>query len=222
MRPTICLVLSFAFASARAQFAPTLPNAAAPGRSPMPAAGIGAPTFTNEFGTSFTIAELSTLLGELETNIVTTLPVLAAFNNSFDFVNFGLSGARPGLVPTTTANFGTSLGSNFSLNLAAHAGANVATPTGTGTNGGFASVPITRDTLRQLLVVQADLERALPLLEIVNGQTNLAVSAINQTFAPGTLTNSFAVLSNQFLTPLTNGFGAPLVSPPPLMTPTGR
>ncbi len=230
MKLPFILLIVLAFESVQAQVALRLPNPPVnaavpfPAAAPFSAAGL---TFTNEMGTNFTIGELSALLGQLQTNITIALPVLAAFNNSFDFVNIGVPGlgsartAGVGLNPAGAGLNGPVATAGTSLSVGTSFPAGGLAPVLAGTNA-LGTAPLTRDTLRQLLVLEADMERMVPVLELVNAQTNFLVSSSTQAFVPGTLTNGFATLSNRFVLPLTNGFIMPLATPPPLAAPTGR
>jgi len=129
------------------------------------------------------------------------LPVLSLFNDNFDFVSLadnGFASTSAG-VPAAPGNFATNLGTNFARNL----GVNAAMPTGSslfntapaatttttsaaaGLPQGASSVPVTRDALRALLVLQSDIERMLPLVNALNGGTSNS---------PGSFTNLFGLV----------------------------
>jgi hypothetical protein len=157
---------------------------------PSPALVPGSPALTSPASntglatTNATLAALSDSLAVLQTNIQQALPILINFNDNFDFVS--LSGT--GTVSTTanpSDNFAVNAGVNFATNLAV----NSAVPTGLSlfntranamaqvrpaTSQGVATMPVTRDVLRALLVLQSDMQRMLPLLNALNGgSTNL-------------------------------------------------
>jgi hypothetical protein len=143
------------------------------------------------------VADVSAQLVDLQARIEQLLPVLASFNDNFDFISVG-----PAPPATPAANAGTLLGQNLSTSLAVNLGqnlstlqgttigpptspANVPTPTGTSTGlppgfggpaatNGFATFPVTRDTLRELLILQFDIQRMLPLLNGLNSGSGVA------------------------------------------------
>lgn len=134
--------------------------------------------------TNATLTALSESLAVLQTNIEQALPILINFNDGFDFTSLSAIGtATPATHPM--GNFAVNAGVNFATNLAV----NSAVPTGTplfnsqanaaaqvppGTSQGVATVPVTRDVLRALLVLQSDMERMLPVINALNGgSTNL-------------------------------------------------
>ena len=146
---------------------------------------------------------LATLLANLQTVGEQALPVLANFNDGFDFfslgsgpaVNNGLAATGTSLANNSGTNFSNNSGRNFGMNL----GANVATRTspsvGVATNafgipGGLAVSLPSRETLRALLVLQNDLERLLPLLASLNGGKP-ANAGLSSGFVPGVFTNTF-------------------------------
>ena len=155
------------------------------------------PVNSNLVTTNATLMALSDSLLALQTNLQQTLPVLILFNDNFDFVSLGDNGVAATTSPNPPGNLSANLATNFSRNLAV----NAAMPTGTslfntlanrpgpaaaaGLPQGFASVPVTRDTLRTLLVLQNDIQRLLPL---VNALNNGAQSA------PGSFTNLFVIV----------------------------
>lgn len=191
-------VAGLVLSQARAQVALTPDTPAA---TPSPVFVPGGPALTppvnsNLVTTNATLAALSDSLSVLETNLRQTLPVLILFNNNFDFVSLGDNGVAATTSPNPPGNLSANLGSNFGKNFAV----NAAMPTGTslfnnlanrpspaaaaGLPAGFATVPVTRDTLRALLVLQSDIQRMLPL---VNGLNNGATNA------PGSFTNLFGI-----------------------------
>lgn len=146
--------------------------------------------------TNATLVALSQSLVILQTNLQQTLPLLINFNDSFDFVDItgNTTGAQSG-------NAAGAVGANLGVNSAANIAVNRAVPPGTaflnppmsaaaaaqaraGSAQGVATMPITRDQLRALLVLQSDLQRMLPVLNALNG---------GATNAPGTFTGLFGV-----------------------------
>lgn len=139
---------------------------------------------------------LAEALAVLQTNLQQTLPALALFNNNFDFVSLGDNGVGATAAGSPPGNFAANLGTNFAVNL----GVNAAVPTGSslfntvanrnaaaaaGLPQGFASIPITRDTLRALLVLQSDIQRMLPVVNALTSGTPTS---------PGSLTNLFGAI----------------------------
>ncbi len=199
MKPVFTLVVAaLAAFPLRAQVAL---SPATPAISPSPVFVPGAPAMTapttatgNVVITNASLLALSESLLALQTNLEQTLPNLILFNDNFDFVSLGNNGvAAPSNPP---GNFAVNFGTNFAVN----AGVNYAVPTGTslfntvanhmpaaaaGLPQGVASVPLTRDTLRALLVLQADLQRITPVVNFLNGAA---------TNAPGSFTNLFGVV----------------------------
>ena len=132
--------------------------------------------------TNATLSALSDSLLVLQNNVAQTLPLLSTFNDNFDFVSLGDNGQASGTATSAPGNFSANLATNFATNL----GVNTAMPTGgslfntppvrtvpaaAGLPQGTATIPVTRDTLRALLVLQADLQRLLPVLNGLNGGT---------------------------------------------------
>lgn len=180
------------------------PNAAmVPGQA-LPAATT-VNSLTTSTGLVVNVDTLATLLSSLQTVTEQTLPVLANFNDGFDFfslssgitANGGLASMGSSFANNTATNFSKNTGQNFGRNLSA----NVATPTvppataatnSFGIPGGIAASMPSRETLRALLVLQNDLERLLPLLTSLNGGTNtLAGPGLSPGFIPGVFTNTF-------------------------------
>jgi hypothetical protein len=142
------------------------------------------------------MAALSTALVVLQTNVLDTLPLLAFFNDNYEFGdNFA-----PAYVPppgNLSVNMATNYAVNFGVNTAVSTGGSLfnapvvktpVVPGGVRTVPGFASLPVSRDTLRALVILQNDMERLLPLLDTLNG------GAANST---GLFTNAFGfVLAN--------------------------
>ncbi|HWH68499.1 MAG TPA: hypothetical protein VNT26_03900, partial [Candidatus Sulfotelmatobacter sp.] len=56
---------------------------------------------------------------------------------------------------------------------------------------GATAMPVTRETLRALLVLQNDLERLLPLLDTLNTGTNRTTISLTPGFVPAKFTNTF-------------------------------
>jgi hypothetical protein len=141
-----------------------------------------APSTPGQATTNATLAALSDSLLALQANLQQTLPVLMLFNDNFDFVNLADNTAAPSTA-NPPGNFSANLGTNFASNFAV----NAAVPTGpslinsaptrsttipvTAASQGFGAVPINRDALRALLVLQNDIQRMLPVLNALNGGT---------------------------------------------------
>lgn len=211
LKATLCLgglmALSSLAQPALTPGAPALPPASvSPALSPpSPALGNPRAAAAGTVAANFSIASLAQLLAGLQTQLQQTLPVLDAFNNSFDFISVGslTNGTGTGTAGTG-ANFSSSLGANFSSNAGANMSSSAAVPT---LNGGSSTVlnafglppglgvaPITSQTLRSLLILQSDIERMLPSLNALNGSTN-AFAGIGLTpgFMAGAVTNVFNV-----------------------------
>ena len=165
-----------------------------------PAVPTPAPASTN-----FSIAGLSQLLAGLQAQMQQVLPVLNAFNNSFDFISIG-SLTNTGGFTGTGANLSSSSSANLSSQTGANLGTTIAVPTlntGSGSSlnafglpPGLGVAPVTSETLRSLLVLESDLEHILPTLNALNGVTN-AANGIGLTpgFVPGAVSNVFMVPS---------------------------
>ncbi len=171
MNPEGSAVISFSPALSPAT--PTLPVVSA-----APVLGGATPGVT--VATNVTAAEAAMMLTNLQAVIEQALPVLAAFNDDFDFVSNTVSGTTaPVPVPPGNGNGPVNLGINLGANAALNPGMSAPAPaagtlpaSSTQTNTlppGLTTVPITRDTLRNLLVLQSDLERILPNLNALNG-----------------------------------------------------
>src|SRR5947209_1097237 len=179
-----------------------------PAVTPSPVFVAGSPAIASPVATTAAVATNATLLALsdslklLQNNLQQTLPVLSLFNDNFDFVSLGDNGlaSTSAGVPPAPGNFATNLGTNLARNL----GVNAAMPTGSslfntppvattattvpsaaGLPQGVSSLPVTRDALRALLVLQSDIERMLPVLNALNGGT---------TNSPGSFTNLFGVV----------------------------
>lgn len=173
-----------------------------PALSLNPVAANGSNALASSTNTS--IAGLSALLSQLQQDLTQLLPVLTAFNNSFEFVT-ARGSVNTMQVPGTTANFGSNLSANFSSNLGNNFAAGVGTPipiTGSnplGTNSfglpaGFGVAPVTSETLRALLVLESDLQRLQPTLNSLSGNnTNFVGIGLTPGFVPGPITRVFGV-----------------------------
>jgi hypothetical protein len=150
--------------------------------------------------TNSTLVSLSSLLLSLQSNLEQTLPVLEMFNDNFDFVSLGDNGVAATREQNPAGNFG----GNFATNFAGNFGVNVATPTGpslfntvantvaprlnpaaAGLPGGLANIPVTRETLRALLILQSDIQHMLPVINALNAGT---------ASYPGSFTNLFGIV----------------------------
>jgi hypothetical protein len=192
----ILAILSSPITWAQTALGPPSPAMSTP---PSPALTPGHPALigAGQPVTNLSVADVSAQLVDLQARIEQLLPVLASFNDNFDFISVG-----PAPPATPAANAGTLLGQNLSTSLAVNLGqnlstlqgttigpptspANVPTPTGTSTGlppgfggpaatNGFATFPVTRDTLRELLILQFDIQRMLPLLNGLNSGSGVA------------------------------------------------
>jgi hypothetical protein len=130
---------------------------------------------------NLTLEDVSSLLTNLQSILEQTLPVLAAFNDGFDFVAVQGSGTTVQASGTTQV---TPLPSATISNLLARLsnrmaiGAPLPTTgpeTATNTFGvppGFSSFPITRDTVRELMILQNEIVQILPALNALNSGNN--------------------------------------------------
>jgi hypothetical protein len=185
--------------SLRAQVALT-PSSPAISPSPLfvPGGPASTPNAANPgvIATNSSLVALADALIVLQTNLQQTLPELARFNDNFDFRSLGDNGQAGSANTAPPGNFSSNLGTNFAANF----GVNAAVPTGQSPNNtianrttvtaaglpqGFANIPVTRDTLRALLVLQSDMQRMLPILNALNTGT---------TEVPGSFTNLFGVV----------------------------
>jgi hypothetical protein len=144
--------------------------------------------------TNAALLSLSDSLMALQTNLQQTLPALILFNDNFDFMSLGDNGVAATTRANPPGNFSVNLATNFAVNAAVNSAvptgpslfntvANRATtPAAAGLPQGFANIPVTRDTLRALLVLQADIQRMLPVIQALNNGTSNA---------PGSFTNLF-------------------------------
>jgi hypothetical protein len=134
--------------------------------------------------TNATLVALAGSLAALQSNLQQTLPVLTLFNDNFDFVSLGDNGVGSTGAAIPPGNFGVNSAGPMGRPLV-NAAANQSTPAAGALPGGSATVPMTRDTLRVLLVLQSDIQRMLPIVNALNaGTTNF----------PGNFTNLFGVV----------------------------
>jgi len=147
------------------------------------------PTTLGEVASTATtsIAQLSALLTNLQNDLEVTLPLASAFNNNFDFVDIASNDTPNQALPpgnNMPVNNSTSrLATNVSI---LNASANGSTTNTFGVPPGFAVFPITRDTVRGLMILQNDIERMLPLLNAVNSGNNTSPNATPLVLSPGT------------------------------------
>ena len=210
MKKVSLFILVFTATRCLAQTALTPDAPVLPPSSVSPAMTAPTPALASPLGSSATtsstnlsIAGLAQLLTGLQGQLQQTLPVLNALNNSFDFVSVGTLTNSTGM-GGTGANFSSSSGANFSSNTGANVGSSVAASTinvvgfgplnAFGLPPGLGVAPITSETLRALLVLQSDIERMLPTLNVLTGGTN-GFTGIRLTpgFGPGSVTNVFVV-----------------------------
>lgn len=205
-----CIVFSLVRAVAQPALTPASPaippaQAAPTASPPSPAIQTSMAPVTSNPSIGSSMASLVQVLAGLQIQMQQTLPVLQAFNNSFDFVTIGsltTTNTRPG----TGANFSSNLGANFASSSGQNLSSSAAVPTFNPASGAAANAfglppdlgvaPITGDTLRSLLVLQSDLERILPTLSALNGGTNSPVGiGLTPGFAPGPVSSVFAMPS---------------------------
>jgi hypothetical protein len=214
----------------------------------------GLPGFNNTFGPLFTNQPSSLLSGgnlnaallNLQAALANAWPLVASFNNNFDFTTIS---ASPGT--TSTASTGTStgtsaipstlLGGNVSTGLSTSLGLDLSTIAGgggsalspggtvlgppanlspTGVTNSFGLQPSfdtnalaftsQRDVLRAMLLLQDDIERALPLVNGLNGGSlaTLPVAVPTNTVPTASSPNT--------------GMAFPTIPQPRRLTPTGR
>jgi hypothetical protein len=209
---------------------------------------------TNQFSTNQIAIDpaLQNMLINLQANAQQLLPALVAFNNTAQLQ--GISNVTPpAQTPVTTPSAsGANLSGRASVNLSTRAGVNsslnvsqpaagttpttppftVATippavgapPSPTGAQNPFAGYAGSGNVQRDLVLLQADLERLLPTLTAINNQTRLGGADTNHV-RTGTernplaerfglpLTNQSSVtFSNAGVVPLTNTFVTPLTN----------
>jgi len=133
---------------------------------------------TNQAPTNVGVNDLAPLLVNVESNLLETLPVLAAFNDGFNFVNLSSGAQAPGATSTAVpgailSNIPTS--SSVMLPNSTNILGLPPGLAGIGTTNGARTVVLTRDTLRALIVLEDDIERMLPILDAVNGGTNFII-----------------------------------------------
>ncbi len=181
----------------------TVPGLAIPGTAATGAATTGVSNSASDLGTS---------LINLQFQMESALPLLAAYNDSFTFVSNGptaTTGFAPVPLGPSVTNGVSALTGTTALTATTNAGTGVGTTALTSTNG-FAAFPITSDTLRALLVVQSDIERLLPVLTAVNNGFSFQGGGI----LPGTTPVSSSA---------TNAFGGaasnPAMMAPPVQLP---
>src|SRR5262249_5653230 len=113
------------------------------------------------------------LLTNLQATLEQTLPVLTAFTDGFDFVSL-TNGETPGtpLALGASTNLGTRFLREQATGVPLPISGVVTNSNGLAIPPGFASFQITRDTVRQLLILQNDIARMLPGLNAVNSGNN--------------------------------------------------
>jgi hypothetical protein len=203
MKSIIAVVLSAAAAiqvHSQVALTPSGPviTPSAPALLPDAPALAPVPANSNTIITNATLVSLSGLLQVLQTNLQQTLPVLSLFNDNFDFVSLGDNGLAAAAASTPAGNFSQNLATNYAANFAVNTAVSTGgslfntaaarvNPAAAGLPSGTANVPVTRETLRALLVLQSDIQRMLPVLNALNSGT--------ATF-PGSFTNLFGIVPN--------------------------
>jgi hypothetical protein len=151
-----------------------------------------APAAASAANRNVTLFDVTQALHVLQTNLEELLPVVATFNDNFDFVNRNqnLLGTTP--PPNMAQNLGVNFATNLAVNTAVSFGSlfntndavNLRAPQSpsSAASAAVAPVPVSRETLRALLVLQADLERLLPLLNALNGGTVNGSSTVTNLF----------------------------------------
>ena len=163
--------------SAQPALTPATPVMAPPSPALVPGSPAIAPPTLHPAAapvTNATLAALSDSLAVLQTNLEQALPILINFNDSFDFVSLLNGGAASTAgTPNPPGNFAVNAGVHFATNFAAPTGP-AAAQSPAAASQGVATIPVTRDVLRALLVLQSDMQRMLPVLNALNGgSTNL-------------------------------------------------
>ena len=133
---------------------------------------------TNQVNQNVSVGNVAPLLVNVESNLLETLPLLAAFNDNFNFVNVSSGTQAPGATPTSTSvtvSTQPTMLPNSTNILGLPPGL-----TGLGTTNGARTIVLTRETLRALVVLENDIERMLPILDAVNGGTNFIVVVTNK------------------------------------------
>jgi hypothetical protein len=201
--PFLVLILPLARVFSQAVLSPPAPAIPAGSLSPALSAASVSPALTPPAPTSspgptstnvvVSVDQLAPLLTNLEMTIVQVLPVLSDFNVQFNFFPVVQGAPSPSTSATSSSSLpsmSTSSSSPIGATASAHASA-VATATtgfllppglaGLGTTNGLKTITLSRDTLRALLVLQADMERMLPVLDAVNGGTNFVDVGLTDT-----------------------------------------
>lgn len=193
--------LSVLAASGQTVLTPSSPVLAPPAGVLVPSnpALTASPEDTNSTTTNLTAADLSVVLLKAQASLEQALPRLGLFNYTFSFAQVPF-----GTLPSANfsqnlgANFSRNLGQNFAQNLAVNLGSNLALPQLSQDGLGMPAAPsadtntLTRETLGALLVLQADMERMLPLLNALNGTTNASATLTTNSISAGTATESTA------------------------------
>lgn len=160
------------------------------------------------------LTNVVTLLLNLQTNIEVTLPVLATLTSNASVATPSSTGQSFGaVIPITSAPAGLFLAPTGRTNATQQ-------PTVISMKLGTNVIEIDPPTFQGLVLLQNDLLRTLPVLQMLNGtaprQTNAAAP-----FPPTTtpLTNSSAPVPNFGIAPLTTtGLTQPLTNQPQLLT----
>ncbi len=189
MQRTICALFFMAALSGWSQpvLAPGQPaltpsNPFVPG-SPVLANDLNPPPTNASPATNLTVAQVGSLLTNLEAAVQNALPAVAAFND-----NFVISNGAASLAVNPAANAAGTLGSNTVTSVTAAAPA--------GLLNAPASTPgSVSATLRSLIVLQSELQEMLPTLNALNGGTNFQTNGLSPAFVPGTFTNLFRDVS---------------------------
>ena len=153
------------------------------------------------------------LLLTLQTNIEETLPVLAVLtSNASITVSSGNNGVPVAVVPITSAPAGLFLAPTGR-------GSETQQPTVISMILGSNTIEIDPPTFQALVLLENDLEQALPVLQTLNGTAPRETNVI--TPAPATttpLTNTFFPVANFGIAPLTTtGLVPPLTNQPQML-----
>jgi hypothetical protein len=125
--------------------------------------------------TNSTLNDLSASLVVLQTNLQQILPILSTLNDNFDFVSLSSD-----FIATDESQMAPG---NFETNVAPNPAAQVLGAPSQATT----TIPITRDTLRALIVLQGDMQRMLPIVNALNGGATNIPGSFNSLFnAPAT------------------------------------
>jgi hypothetical protein len=145
--------------------------------------------------------DVATLLLSLQTNVEITLPVLATMTSNATLVNLSSTGQVHGFVtPNVPMPNSAILPPTGAPN-----GANTVQQTGISITLGTNTFAVDQETFQALLALRDDLQRTLPVLQVLNGTTPSPTNLT--TFAnPIPQITNFATghLTNAFTTPLTN------------------